>query len=92
MGDCIEFLESSPEALKSDKILCQWVRAQHIAEEVGEQLSMDDPCASVSLSDVKVQFALRGFEKQLEDWYAQLPKELDNREFSFVMLTTTTYS
>lgn len=78
MGDCIESLESSPDAFESDKLLCQWVRVQHIAEDVGVRLSMDDPCASITLSDKQVRCALKEFEKQLEDWYAQLPKELLN--------------
>ena len=82
VGDCVDFLESSPEALQSDRHLCQLVRLQQIAEDVGVQLSMDDPCALVGISDIKVQYALKGFERQLDDWQAQLPKELDVRMFS----------
>ncbi|KAI9787848.1 MAG: hypothetical protein M1816_007415 [Peltula sp. TS41687] len=78
MGECVAFLESSAEALESDRKICRWVRVQHIADEVGEKLSMDDPCASVSLSDDTVRSALKGFENQLKDWYTQLPKELDD--------------
>ncbi|KAI9672381.1 MAG: hypothetical protein M1817_003403 [Caeruleum heppii] len=78
MDDCIEFLETSPEALPSDKLLCQWVRVQHIADEVGRQFSMDDPCANLGLSDLKVQYALKGFERQLDDWSSHMPEGIEN--------------
>ncbi|RDL36804.1 Zn2 DNA-binding protein [Venustampulla echinocandica] len=75
MADCIEFLETSPDAAPSDKVLCQWVRSQHMAEEVGTQFSMDDPMANVSIADSKVQYALKGFERDLDKWSSQIPAE-----------------
>lgn len=81
MVDCIEFLETSPEAVPSDKVLCQWVRSQHIAEEVGTQFSMDDPMATVTIADAKVQYALKGFERDLEKWSDQIPPEAQSSEF-----------
>jgi len=83
MGECIEVLETSPEAAPSDKLLCQWVRSQHIAEEVGIQFSMDDAFATVSIADPKVQYALKGFERDLEHWSDQMPKDVQNRKFTF---------
>lgn len=80
MGDCVDFLENSPEAAPTDKLLCQWVRSQHLAEEVGTQFSMDDPFASVSISEPKVQFALKGFENDLQHWREQIPEEVKCRE------------
>ncbi|KAI9704891.1 MAG: hypothetical protein M1836_006671 [Candelina mexicana] len=76
MNECITTLETSPEAYASDRVLCQWVRAQHMAEEIGIQFSMDDPFASCSISDSKVQYALKGFERQMEDWQSQIPKDI----------------
>jgi hypothetical protein len=81
MADCIDVLENSPEALPSDKVLCQWVRSQHITEEVGTQFSMDDPGANVSIADQKVQFALKGFERDLEKWSSQIPPEVQSRMY-----------
>ncbi|KAI9885943.1 MAG: hypothetical protein M1823_002269 [Watsoniomyces obsoletus] len=78
MADCVEFLETSPEAVESDKAFCQWIRIQHIAEDVGVQLSLDDPSLNPGISDLKVQYTLKTFERQLADWRAQLPKELDS--------------
>lgn len=47
MAECVDFLYSSPDALPSDKLLCEWVKSQHIAENIGTQFSMDDPFATV---------------------------------------------
>ncbi|KAK5002313.1 hypothetical protein LTR28_011583, partial [Elasticomyces elasticus] len=54
MTECIEVLESSPEAAPSDRLLCQHVKIQQICEEIGLQFLMDDPTASISISDPKV--------------------------------------
>jgi hypothetical protein len=83
MAESIDVLEHSPDAAPTDKSLCQWVRGQHIAEEVGTQFSMDDPIANVSISDSKVQHALRGFERDLEKWSSQIPPEAQSRKFTF---------
>ena len=80
MADCVAVLETSPEAAVSDKVLCQWVRSQQIAEEVGAQFSMDDPTAIVSIADSKVQYALKGFERDLEKWSIQIPLEIQSRK------------
>ncbi|KAH8657458.1 hypothetical protein BGZ60DRAFT_531622 [Tricladium varicosporioides] len=80
MADCIEFLEASPEAAPSDRVLCQWVRSQHIAEEIGTQFSMDDPMATVSIADSKVQYALKGFERDLEKWSSQITPDIQSHD------------
>ncbi|TVY30380.1 Transcriptional regulator [Lachnellula hyalina] len=75
MENCLEFFETSPDTLASDKLLCEWVRNQHISEEIGAQFAMDDPTAVVSIADSKVQFALKGFERDLEKWHGHIPNE-----------------
>jgi hypothetical protein len=80
MAECIEVLENSPEAATSDKFLCQWVRSQKIAEDVGTQFSMDDSCAKISISDTKVQFALKGFERDLQLWSEKVPEDIQTSE------------
>jgi hypothetical protein len=52
------------------------VRSQHIAEEIDAQFSMDDPVSTVSIADAKVQYALKGFERDLEKWSNQVPPEI----------------
>ncbi|KAM3086771.1 hypothetical protein ACMFMG_000895 [Clarireedia jacksonii] len=76
IADSVELLETSHDAAPTDRILCQWVRSQRIAEEVGIQFSMDDPLATVSMSDQKVVYALKGFEKDLEKWSNQIPTDI----------------
>jgi hypothetical protein len=83
MAECVEILESSPDAAPTDKFLCQWVRNQRIAEEVSVQFQMDDPCAVVNIADPKVQYALKGFERDLEHWSEQVPKDLQTRMCKF---------
>jgi hypothetical protein len=80
MADCVDVLENSPDALPSDRTLCQWVKSQQIAEEVGTSFSMDDPGATVSIADQKVQYALKGFERELDKWSSQVPPESASRK------------
>ena len=80
MAECIDFIESSPDALESDRLLCQWVRIQHIADDVGLQLSLDDPNTTLSMADPKVASALQTFERKMDEWRAQLPKSIDSCE------------
>jgi len=92
MDECVEMLESSPEALPSDKLLCQHVKLQHINEDVCVSFSMDDPSATVTMTDSKVQYALRGFERSLSDWTKAVPKSIYNSGFSSCPLSQLTCS
>jgi hypothetical protein len=72
MEESLEILRSSPDAVPSDHLLICWAKLCHIAEDVGFQFSMDDPGINVSLSEPKVQYALKGFEKQLDQWRSEV--------------------
>lgn len=76
MDECIEVLDTAESALPSDKVLVQHVLLQHINEEIGNQFSMDDPSAPVTISDSKVQMSVRAFERVLEDWALAVPKKM----------------
>ncbi|PBP26492.1 c6 zinc finger domain containing protein [Diplocarpon rosae] len=78
MAECVEVLETSPDALPSDKNFCQWIRSQHIAEDIGNRFSMDDPSTKVSIADPTIQHALKGFEIELEDWVSKIPPEANS--------------
>lgn len=80
MDECIEVLESSATALPSDNLLCQHVKLQHINEEIGQQFSMDDPSAAITISDSRVQFQLKAFEHQLGEWGKAVPNTIWNSE------------
>lgn len=80
MDECVEMLEAAADGYPSDKALCQWIKLQHIAEEVAFQFSMDDPTGYVALSDAKTQYALKGFKGQLNDWRKGVTEEQYTRE------------
>lgn len=79
MDDCLDFLNTSPEALPSDSVLVEWVRLQRLADDVGNQISVDES-SSLGISDVKTQYALKGFERQMKDWEKQASKQVTSRE------------
>ena len=66
MDESVTILETSPDALPSDKILCQHVKMAHIGENISVQFCMDDPSVEVSISEPKVIYALKTFENELQ--------------------------
>lgn len=77
MEESVNILETSPEALPSDKILCQHVKMAHIGENISVQFCMDDPSVEVAISEPKVIYALKIFEnelQQLRDEDARMPE------------------
>lgn len=71
MRECMEYLETAPDALPSDKVLCQHIRLAHISEEVAVQFQMDDPSASISIADAKVTYGMKHFERDLAEQTAK---------------------
>ena len=80
MQECVETLETSPDAAPSDRALCAWVQMQHISEQVGTAFCMDDPSANVSMNDSTVQYALKGFENSLENWSKEVLPQVNSRK------------
>ncbi|KAK0624715.1 hypothetical protein B0T17DRAFT_492981 [Bombardia bombarda] len=76
MGECVDVLETSPEAAPTDKYFCHLVWTHKLAEEVGIQFSMDDPACTPNISDSRTQHALRGFERELERYSLSIPREM----------------
>ena len=66
MQESIEILASHPDALPSDKILVQHVKLAHIGEEISTQFCLDDPSAKFSVSEPKINYALKCFENTLQ--------------------------
>ena len=77
--ESIRILETSPNAYASDSVLCQWAKIQHVTEEIGVQFCMDDDVAQGGVLDTKLQYTLKGFERQLEDWTLKVPTDLYSR-------------
>lgn len=81
MSECIEILESSPDAAPTDKYFCHLIWTHHLSEEVGIQFSLDDPSCPVSITDARTQYALKGLERDLEKYSASVPPEHMQRQF-----------
>jgi len=75
MKECVEILETSPEAYPSDKLFCQHVKNQHICEDISLQFMMDDNTATISITDPKVSYALNVLENDLKKWVDEIPAE-----------------
>lgn len=75
IDECLRDLEKSEEALPSDKTLCQWVKLQRLADDLGSQMSTDD-ISHAGISDPTIQYALKGFERQISEWMKQKPTEV----------------
>ncbi|OIW34429.1 hypothetical protein CONLIGDRAFT_626432 [Coniochaeta ligniaria NRRL 30616] len=75
MTECVDILESSPDAAPTDKYFCHLVWTHKLAEEVGIQFAMDDPSATINIADSRTQYALRGFERDLEKYSSSISEE-----------------
>lgn len=91
MKECIEVLESHPDAAPSDRLFCQHVKIQHICEEIGLQFLMDDNTATISITDPKVSYALNVLETQLKTWKDNVPEDCRTGELRFFEHVTELY-
>lgn len=80
MDECLEVLQNSDEALPSDKTLIHWVKLAHLTEEIAFQFSIEDPSATTSFPDPKVQNTLKAFEQQLWQWRREIRPESYTRK------------
>lgn len=74
--ECVEILNTASDALPSDKSLCHLVHAQHMAEDIGLEFSMDDPLSQLTLTDQKTQYHLKAFERRLKEWHDAATPEM----------------
>ncbi|KAI4205932.1 MAG: hypothetical protein LQ350_000117 [Teloschistes chrysophthalmus] len=82
MDDCLESLKTSPDNLPSDSVLVDLIRLQRLADDVGNQISLDDS-SHTGISDIKTQYALKGFERQMRDWEQQASKQANSTPLTF---------
>ncbi|KAL6911117.1 hypothetical protein GGI43DRAFT_379049 [Trichoderma evansii] len=76
MTESLEILESSPDAAPTDKYFSHLVWTHRLAEEVGEQFSLDDPSTLVNITDARTQYALRALERDLDKYIASVSKNM----------------
>lgn len=89
MAECVEFLESSPNASLNDHRLFAWIQLQRIMEECSTSFAFDDPSASVSLKEPRIQLMLKGFEKKLKGWRENLMPGIMNGEAKDRLIRST---
>ncbi|KAL9581899.1 MAG: hypothetical protein Q9203_005714, partial [Teloschistes exilis] len=82
MDDCLESLKTCPDNLPLDSVLVDLVRLQRLADDVGNQISLDDS-SHMGISDIKTQYALKGFERQMRDWEQQASKQANSMPLTF---------
>ena len=76
MQECVDVLETSPDAAPSDKRLTQFVRLQVICDDISDSFRMNDASAtSISISDPKVSYTLDVYEQKLKDARDRIPAE-----------------
>ena len=80
MDDCLRVLETSDESLPSDLTFCQWMKLQRLADDLGAQISAEDR-AYTEMSDPSIQYALKGFERQMQEWEKQKSAQITSRMF-----------
>lgn len=73
--DSLRILEASSKSHSSDKVLCEWVRNQHLLEEIAFHYGSDDPTSRVDLDDPRTQYFVKGFESGLERWTSRTFKD-----------------
>ncbi|EHA57305.1 hypothetical protein MGG_09276 [Pyricularia oryzae 70-15] len=76
MAECLEVLQTSPDAAPTDAYFCHLVWTHKLSEEIGVEFAMDDPGAVVDITDRRTQHAIKSFERQHEKYRDAVPKDL----------------
>ncbi len=76
--DCIQLLETSPNASLFDRRLVALATLSSIADEIIIFFSLDDPVKKTSVFDAKVQANLKAFEKRLKAWKEKVDSSIMN--------------
>jgi hypothetical protein len=74
MTGCLEVLEKSQFSTLLDKRLAAWVRLQNMVDEWSTE----------SLNDSRKEFALKGFERQLQKWKSDLEPGVLNSKSTLI--------
>ncbi|KAL7275522.1 hypothetical protein RUND412_001525 [Rhizina undulata] len=92
MAECVDVLENSPEAADTDRMLCQLVRMQKIGEDIATAYAFDDASANVNIQDSRVQYTLKGFSRQLEEWRAKAADQVWNKSMEITYHVVTLFA
>ncbi|KAJ5580276.1 Transcription factor [Penicillium hispanicum] len=75
MDECLQILESHPDALPSDRKVIWWAKLAFIMEQASVQLTNEDPQTAVSFADSKVRYTIKAFANQLAQYRRDIPEE-----------------
>lgn len=87
--ECVEILSSSSLAFPTDKWLCHWVKLTILSEDICSSFPFDDDCAN--LSEPRVQFMLKSFEKRLEAWNLEITPEIHSNVLMIAYFNINVY-
>lgn len=76
MDECLEILETHPDALPSDRKLKWWVKLGLIMEDAGHHFSEEDPLSITTFADSKVWYNIKVFEDRLAQWRKDVPRDI----------------
>ncbi|TLD10734.1 hypothetical protein PgNI_06243 [Pyricularia grisea] len=76
MAECLEVLQTSPDAAPTDPYFCHLVWTHKLSEEIGVEFAMDDPGAVVDITDRRTQHAIKSFERQHQKYQDGIPTDL----------------
>ncbi|KAJ6185192.1 hypothetical protein N7519_006493 [Penicillium mononematosum] len=76
MDQCLEILETHPDALPSDRNLKWWIKLGSIMEDSSHHFSDEDPGSITSFADSKVWYNIKVFEDRLAQWREGVPRDV----------------
>lgn len=81
-AECVDLLETSPDAAPTDRYFCALVRTHRLAEDIALQLNLEDSDHTINLNEPTILFSLRKLGNDLESYFQSVPKEIVQRECS----------
>lgn len=76
MDECLEILETHPDALPSDRNLKWWAKLGSIMEDAGHRFCAEDPGSITTFADSKAWYNIKLFEDRLAQWREEVPRDL----------------
>ena len=90
-NDCLFMLEYSPHALPTDRLLCQYIRAEHLCDQIASQLHFGDYTVCHDVSEPVTKFLMQDLQNKITDWKSPIPMTLRRPSLTFWEHATTIY-
>ncbi|KAG0152954.1 hypothetical protein PDIDSM_1913 [Penicillium digitatum] len=76
MDECLEILDTHPDALPSDRGLKWWAKLGLLMEDAGRRFCAEDPGIIATFADSKAWYNIKLFEGRLAQWREEVPRDL----------------